>query len=121
MARSAAALMRESGFDVQLFDTNGSEIPVGADGILGTADDATGGVVTNSNGIYFFNGLAPGEYQVVIPESNFSAGSVLERIEHGINGFTYDPYDQISMVNYIVKLAEDPPIVIAVHEPPVGL
>jgi|GEM_PF-1893169 len=63
---------------VQLFDTNDNEIPVGADGILGTADDGLGGVVTDSDGNYFFDGLAPGEYQVVIPESNFDAGNALE-------------------------------------------
>ena len=63
---------------VQLFDTSGTEIPVGADGILGTADDGLGGVVTDADGNYFFDGLAPGEYQVVIPESNFEEGNTLE-------------------------------------------
>ena len=63
---------------VQLFDSAGNEIPVGADGILGTADDAVGGIVTDVDGNYFFDGLAPGEYQVVIPESNFDEGNALE-------------------------------------------
>ena len=64
--------------NVQLFDSAGNEIPVGADGILGTVDDGLGGIVTDTNGNYFFDGLAPGEYQVVIPESNFNAGNALE-------------------------------------------
>ncbi len=62
---------------VQLFVTNGStttEIVTGADGILGTADDAwgpdgingngddgTGGILTNASGNYTFSGLPGGD------------------------------------------------------------
>ena len=67
-----------SGVTVQLFDSTGTtEILVGADGILGTADDAAGGVTTDNNGNYFFDGLLEGDYRVVIPDSNFAAGGAL--------------------------------------------
>ncbi|MCK5919578.1 MAG: hypothetical protein KAG66_01460, partial [Methylococcales bacterium] len=49
---------------VQLFDDAGNEIPVGPDGILGTADDAPGGVTSNATGEYNFSGLASGNYVV---------------------------------------------------------
>lgn len=55
------------GARVRLFDSTGTiEIPVGIDGILGTADDAPGGVVTNVDGEYFFNDLLPGTYRVQV-------------------------------------------------------
>ena len=67
-----------SGVTVQLFDSTGTEIPVGDDGIFGTADDATGGVTTDTQGNYFFDGLPEGDYRVVIPDSNFAPGGALE-------------------------------------------
>jgi len=66
------------GVRVQLFDTSGNEIEVGLDGILGTADDASGGMLTDNGGYYLFNGLEAGEYVVVLPASNFAGGAVLE-------------------------------------------
>lgn len=51
---------------VFLYDSAGVEIPVGYDGILGTADDAVGGMQTDSSGNYNFQGLAPGNYRVGI-------------------------------------------------------
>ncbi|MBI9050869.1 MAG: DUF11 domain-containing protein [Anaerolineaceae bacterium] len=67
-----------SGVTVQLYDSTGTtEILVGPDGILGTADDAAGGVTTDANGYYLFNDLLPGNYMVVLPESNFSGAGVL--------------------------------------------
>lgn len=51
---------------VRLYTSAGAEIPVGADGILGTADDAIGGMTTNAGGDYNFQGLAPGTYRVVV-------------------------------------------------------
>jgi hypothetical protein len=54
-----------NGVTVQLFDATGvTEIPVGPDGILGTADDAPGGMTTANGGQYLFQGLPPGQYQV---------------------------------------------------------
>jgi LPXTG-site transpeptidase (sortase) family protein len=67
-----------NGVRVQLFDTSGNEIEVGLDGILGTADDASGGMLTDNGGYYLFNGLEAGEYVVVLPASNFAGGAVLE-------------------------------------------
>lgn len=59
---------------VQLYASNGTtEIPVGPDGILGTADDASGGVTTGAGGTYLFSGLPAGGYIVrVTPPSGFS-------------------------------------------------
>jgi LPXTG-site transpeptidase (sortase) family protein len=50
---------------VQLFASDGvTEINVGADGIFGTDDDASGGVTTGSTGLYAFSGLPSGDYIV---------------------------------------------------------
>jgi LPXTG-site transpeptidase (sortase) family protein len=67
---------------IRLYDSAGNEIQVGPDGILGTADDATGGVVTGSNathpawlnGEYHFNGLPAGDYivRVTAPAGTYS-------------------------------------------------
>jgi LPXTG-site transpeptidase (sortase) family protein len=52
-----------AGATVQLFASDGvTEIPVGPDGILGTADDAAGGVTTGAGGTYNFSGLPQGDY-----------------------------------------------------------
>ena len=58
-----------SGVTVKLYAADGTtEIPVGPDGILGTADDANGGMVTDASGNYLFDKLVPGSYVVgVIP------------------------------------------------------
>lgn len=53
-----------AGAIVRLYDSAGNEVLVGPDGILGTADDAAGGTVTNAAGGYAFSGLAPGDYTV---------------------------------------------------------
>ncbi len=68
-----------AGARVQLFAANGAtEINVGPDGILGTADDAPGGVTStsagtpgNPTGNYRFSGLPEGNYIVkVLPTGN---------------------------------------------------
>ncbi|MCS6993061.1 MAG: SpaA isopeptide-forming pilin-related protein, partial [Anaerolineales bacterium] len=51
---------------VRLYDSAGNQIPVGPDGILGTADDAPGGVLTNASGLYQFSGLPAGSYRVEV-------------------------------------------------------
>ena len=67
------------GVTVQLFSSDGTtEIPVGADGVLGTADDGLGGMLTADGGYYLFDNLYPGDYIVVVPASNFGTGAVLE-------------------------------------------
>ncbi|MBN8580749.1 MAG: sortase [Anaerolineae bacterium] len=53
-----------SGAQVQLYSSNGTEINVGLDGILGTSDDAAGGVTTGVTGTYLFSGLPQGDYIV---------------------------------------------------------
>jgi hypothetical protein len=65
------------GVRVQLFDANGAEVNVGPDGILGTADDAPGGMLTNATGNYLFDNLPGGDYVVKLPASNFAAGPLL--------------------------------------------
>jgi LPXTG-site transpeptidase (sortase) family protein len=58
---------------VQLFAADGvTEINVGPDGILGTADDAAGGVTTGGGGTYLFSGLPQGDYIVrVTPPAGY--------------------------------------------------
>lgn len=52
---------------VRLYASDGStEIPVGSDGILGTADDAAGGILTDASGLYLFSGLPEGSYVVSV-------------------------------------------------------
>ena len=51
---------------VQIYDSVNTEIIVGADGILGTADDGANGMLTNSGGNYNFCGLPPGQFRIVV-------------------------------------------------------
>ena len=63
-----------AGATVKLYSSNGTEINVGPDGILGTADDAAGGVVTGAGGTYLFSGLPAGNYTVgVTPPNGFTS------------------------------------------------
>jgi hypothetical protein len=64
-----------AGATVRLFASGGvTEIPVGPDGILGTADDAVGGVTTGAGGTYNFSGLPAGDYIVqVTPPVGFAS------------------------------------------------
>ena len=61
------------GATVQLFASDGvTEIPVGPDGVFGTADDANGGVTTGAGGTYLFSGLPQGNYIVrVTPPAGY--------------------------------------------------
>ncbi len=62
---------RLSGYTVQLYDVTGTtEILVGADGILGTADDGPGGMLTDGSGEYNFQGLPAGQYVVAVTANN---------------------------------------------------
>lgn len=60
---------------VQLYTADGlTEIPVGPDGVLGTSDDAPGGVLTGVSGTYLFSGLPAGSYVVgVTPPTGYSS------------------------------------------------
>jgi Peptidase family C25/SdrD B-like domain len=57
---------------VRVYSSAGVEIPVGDDGDLGTADDALGGTLTDSSGVYHFRGLLPGDYRIAIAPANSS-------------------------------------------------
>jgi hypothetical protein len=63
-----------SSMRVQLYDSANVEIPVGPDGILGTADDANGGMFT-VGGNYSFQGLQPGDYRVVVTPSGATSST----------------------------------------------
>ncbi len=56
----------KNGARVRIYDTGGTEIPVGADGILGTADDGANGVVTGAPGTYQLCGLPAGSYRATV-------------------------------------------------------
>ncbi|MBL8092312.1 MAG: hypothetical protein JNJ43_18410, partial [Anaerolineales bacterium] len=60
---------------VRLYSGDGTtEINVGPDGILGTADDASGGVTTGPAGTYLFSGLPQGDYIVrVTPPAGYTS------------------------------------------------
>ncbi|MGJ8726607.1 MAG: SdrD B-like domain-containing protein [Roseibacillus sp.] len=66
-----------AGGDDQIGGGDDVEINVGPDGILGTADDAVGGMVTASGGCYLFSNLPSGKYYILIPSSEFTAGGDL--------------------------------------------
>ncbi len=54
-----------AGVHVRLYAADGTtEVNVGPDGILGNADDVAGGMVTDVNGHYRFQNLAPATYRV---------------------------------------------------------
>ncbi len=55
------------GVPVRIYAADGTtEIPVGPDGVLGTADDGPGGVVTSGTGAYQFGGLPQGSFVIKI-------------------------------------------------------
>ncbi len=64
-----------AGATVQLYASDGTtEINVGPDGILGTADDAAGGMTTGAGGTYQFSGLPAGDYIVrVTPPAGYTS------------------------------------------------
>lgn len=64
-----------AGATVQLFAADGTtEINVGPDGILGTADDAAGGITTGGTGLYNFSGLPQGDYIIrVTPPTGYTS------------------------------------------------
>ncbi|MBK8780376.1 MAG: sortase [Anaerolineales bacterium] len=80
-----------AGAIVQLYASNGTtEIRVGPDGILGTADDANGGFTTLAAGTYLFSGLPAGDYIVkVTPPSGYSA------IDSGNAGDSANPNNNV--------------------------
>ncbi|MDH3493628.1 MAG: carboxypeptidase regulatory-like domain-containing protein, partial [Acidobacteriota bacterium] len=77
------------GIVVKLYDNTGTEVPVGPDGKLGTADDAPGGVVTDASGNYVFDCLAQGNYRVVINPVAGSSSTPTE-LNPNLNGDSND-------------------------------
>ncbi|MGC2236352.1 MAG: C25 family cysteine peptidase [Pyrinomonadaceae bacterium] len=78
---------------VRLYDSANAEILVGNDGILGTSDDGTNGMLTNSGGNYNFCGLSPVQYRVVInspggTSSTPTSNNPNDNIDSDDNGFT---------------------------------
>jgi hypothetical protein len=55
-----------TGARVRIYTSTGTEIPVGADGILGTADDGPNGVLTGGSGLYQLCGLPAGTYRAAV-------------------------------------------------------
>ena len=81
-----------SSIRVQIYSSTGTEILVGPDGILGTSDDATGGMFTNSSGNYNFQGLAPGQYRIVVSPNGATSSTPTSNtpdnnIDNDDNGF----------------------------------
>ena len=77
-----------NGVRVQLFNSSGVEINVGPDGVLGTSDDATGGVLTTNGGYYRFDNLPAGDYVVVLPNDNFTTGGNTSLVGYWSSGTT---------------------------------
>ena len=63
-----------AGAVVTLYASDGTQILVGADGILGTADDGATGFTTLADGLYNFSGLPQGDYIVrVTPPGGYTS------------------------------------------------
>ena len=77
---------------VQLFNSSNVEILVGPDGILGTSDDATNGMLTNLSGNYSFCSLPPGQFRVVVTTPGGSSSTPTsinpdDNVDSDDNGF----------------------------------
>ena len=79
-----------AGVTVKLFAADGTtEILVGPDGVLGSADDAAGGVVTNASGHYLLTNLPAGDYIVEITPPVGHLSSVGNGVNPALTG-TYE-------------------------------
>ncbi len=62
-------------------------IAAGPDGLFGTGDDDTSiTTTTDANGNYFFDGLAPGAYQVEVTDSNSASHNILSTDDYAQTG-----------------------------------
>jgi LPXTG-site transpeptidase (sortase) family protein len=80
---------------VHLFSTGGIEIPVGADGKLGTSDDGTGGMPTNPGGLYKFDGLPRGDYIITV-DSPVGISSTIDNGSPAMQADNDDPNDNLN-------------------------
>jgi hypothetical protein len=90
------------GATVKLFAADGiTELPVGPDGVLGTADDAPGGMTTaGGNGCYLFRSLQPGDYVVELtPPAGYRSSTGAPSLTEGPfeGAATPDPDDDADL------------------------
>ena len=81
-----------AGYTLRLFDSSNNEIPVGPDGILGTADDANGGMLSDLSGDYAFSCIPEDTYRVVLTPSGTTSSTPTEtdpnlNVDNNDNGF----------------------------------
>ena len=106
-----------SGVVVFLYDSTGAQVPVGPDGILGTADDTVGGMETDSSGNYSFQGLPPGNYRVGINTARTGTPSSVNqtnadnRVDNDNNGTVNAAFPQRIVSNLFSLVAGGEPIV----------
>ena len=65
---------------VYLFATDGSGniLDLDGNGTAGNRGDVVDSTMTDSEGYYLFDGIAPNTYKVFLPQSNFNSGGALE-------------------------------------------
>lgn len=81
------------GAHVRLFNSGGTQILAGPDGILGNGDDSSSPLVTDANGHYLFTNLSAGNYYIEVTNVGSSYTSTLdatqpESTERNDNGIT---------------------------------
>ena len=101
-----------SGVRAKLLDASHNEVAVGPDGVLGTSDDAPGGVLTSSTGRYHFTALAAGTYSV-----QFALPAGYELTEAG-PGSTVDPTTMRTASITLAAGKDSSAIDIGAHKPP---
>ncbi len=98
-----------AGRSVRIFKINGDEVIVGPDGILGTSDDAAGGVLTDAEGNYSFQGLDEGDYVVKVERlgansSSQSSVSPNDNIDYDNNGYVGSGNNALFLVSPSITL-----------------
>jgi uncharacterized repeat protein (TIGR01451 family) len=111
-----------NGVTVKLYKSDNTEVAVGPDGVLGTPDDALGGMVTANGGCYLFKNLQPGGYYVQIPANELAVGGDLAgktpTTPVGTNNTTDDNGDQNGAL--LAGVVKSNTILLADNAEPVG-